>query len=250
MKESKTYNSWTIVSDTCFLKQMDKSTFHHHGTGIPKSIQSYWDIDNMEQSSKKAIQIRYNDQILKAYIYCDPKQRTRLHWYSDLRNIIHEKYYELSILYKEQSQVDQSPIMQFKKIRDNYYELDLVDLHIEDSVDGVNEQTTPYEKDISEGKVFYTYSKKFERNPKIRKQAIDYHGVICHACGFEFEKKYGELGKGYIEIHHNKPLYKNGSEVNVDIENDLTPVCSNCHRMLHRQRHQVLSVESLKEVIV
>lgn len=44
-----------------------------------------------------------------------------------------------------------------------------------------------------------------------------------------FEKKYGELGKDYIEIHHIKPISEIDSEYVVDPEKDLIPVCSNYH---------------------
>ena len=52
-------------------------------------------------------------------------------------------------------------------------------------------------------------------------------------CGFDFEEKYGELGKGYIEVHHIKPLSEIDEEVVVNPETDLICVCSNCHRKIH-----------------
>ena len=52
-------------------------------------------------------------------------------------------------------------------------------------------------------------------------------------CGFDFEQKYGELGKGYIEVHNIKPLATLEQEVFVNLETDLICVCANCHRMLH-----------------
>ena len=30
--------------------------------------------------------------------------------------------------------------------------------------------------------------------------------LVCEACGFDFVKKYGERGEGFIECHHTKPL--------------------------------------------
>ncbi len=38
----------------------------------------------------------------------------------------------------------------------------------------------------------------FERNPKLRTDAISLHGTSCKACGFNFEAIYGEHGKNYI----------------------------------------------------
>ena len=37
-------------------------------------------------------------------------------------------------------------------------------------------------------------------------QAHLIHGDSCKVCGFNFGAVYGEYGKGYIHIHHNKPI--------------------------------------------
>ncbi|MHB1707097.1 MAG: HNH endonuclease [Acidithiobacillus sp.] len=58
----------------------------------------------------------------------------------------------------------------------------------------------------------------------------------CACCGFDFFATYGEVGKGFIEAHHTKPvstLHENGEETKIE---DIALVCSNCHRMLHRKR--------------
>lgn len=56
----------------------------------------------------------------------------------------------------------------------------------------------------------------------------------CKVCGFSFEKQYGILGRRFIEAHHRKPISSLKEETVVSIE-DLEPVCSNCHRMLHKE---------------
>lgn len=55
----------------------------------------------------------------------------------------------------------------------------------------------------------------------------------CQACKFDFEKKYGELGSGFIEAHHIKPIHlmKEGEKVR---KKDMIGLCSNCHRMIHK----------------
>jgi len=55
----------------------------------------------------------------------------------------------------------------------------------------------------------------------------------CKICGLNFEKLYGEIGANFIEAHHTKPLALINEGELVSIK-DLIPVCSNCHRMLHR----------------
>lgn len=55
----------------------------------------------------------------------------------------------------------------------------------------------------------------------------------CCICEFNFENNYGPIGREFIEVHHTKPVasLKENEIVSID---DLIAVCSNCHRMLHR----------------
>ena len=68
-------------------------------------------------------------------------------------------------------------------------------------------------------------------------------------CGFDFGQKYGELGKGYIEVHHIKSLATLEQEVVINPETDLICVCENCHRMLHRFKNYIVTVEELKYIV-
>ena len=103
--------------------------------------------------------------------------------------------------------------------------------------------------DATEGKRILYYLARYERNPKYREQAIKIHGLTCQVCGFNFERQYGSLGYGYIEVHHKKPLYSLDEEVVPDPVKDMICVCSNCHRMLHRNRWNVISPEELIEIL-
>lgn len=79
---------------------------------------------------------------------------------------------------------------------------------------------------------------------------IEHHKCRCGVCGFDFEKEYGKLGRGFIHVHHVTPIHKIGKEYKIDYKNDLIPVCPNCHAMLHRKVDgKELTVEELKEVI-
>ena len=88
-----------------------------------------------------------------------------------------------------------------------------------------------------------------ERNLRARKQCIQSKGIKCTVCGFDFEKIYGELGKGFIHIHHASPISSKSGPYNINIENDLFPVCPNCHAMLHRRKGSTLSIEDLKQIL-
>lgn len=97
-----------------------------------------------------------------------------------------------------------------------------------------------------EGKKVLYHINKYERNSENRVKAIEIHGLNCCACGFNFEEVYGERGEGFIEIHHIKPLSTLEEAVVIDPETDLVPLCANCHRMVHRRKDKVLTIEELK----
>jgi predicted HNH restriction endonuclease len=88
----------------------------------------------------------------------------------------------------------------------------------------------------------------YERSTEAREQCIEYWKAICAVCDFDFEESYGELGKGFIHVHHLKPISQIGDTYQVDPINDLRPVCPNCHAMLHRQK-ETLTIEELKTIM-
>lgn len=98
-----------------------------------------------------------------------------------------------------------------------------------------------------EGRKIHIYTTRYERDSKLRKKAIEFHGTKCAICDFSFEEKYGKLGEGFIEVHHKKPISLGEREV--DYKKDLVCVCSNCHRMLHKQTDKVFDVDELKTII-
>mgnify|MGYP001312260415 CR=1 FL=1 len=100
-----------------------------------------------------------------------------------------------------------------------------------------------------EGNPKLSYITTYERNPKLRKEAIRIHGCICAACGFDFNKTYGELGKGYIHIHHKVPVSELEEPKEINPKTDLIPLCANCHSMIHRRKNNTLNVEELQEIL-
>lgn len=85
------------------------------------------------------------------------------------------------------------------------------------------------------------------RDVNLRYEAFREHGYNCAVCGFNFENKYGEWGKGFAEVHHLIPFNQNekmGRSTNP--KSDLVVLCSNCHSMIHRQKGITLTVAELK----
>lgn len=102
-----------------------------------------------------------------------------------------------------------------------------------------------------EGKKIQFYTTRYERSSKNREECLKENGYEyeCLACGFNFKEKYGELGKNFIEVHHVNPLSSLEEEIKIDPKMDLVPLCSNCHRMIHRKRNHILYVDELKKII-
>lgn len=112
-------------------------------------------------------------------------------------------------------------------------------------------QELPGDKSYPEGYMTKRYVNAYERNPQARKECIDYYGWQCQICGFDFETVYGPKGNGIIEVHHIVPMSKIKKGYQVNPVNDLIPVCSNCHAMLHSKAgNEVFSPEEVKEMIV
>jgi 5-methylcytosine-specific restriction protein A len=82
-----------------------------------------------------------------------------------------------------------------------------------------------------------------------RRSCIDHYGCVCFICKFDFYSTYGEIGKGYIHVHHKVPLAMIRENYQVDPIKDLVPVCPNCHAMLHAKQEELIDVEKLKEII-
>lgn len=89
---------------------------------------------------------------------------------------------------------------------------------------------------------------KYERNPQARLACINYHGCSCKACGINFGNVYGEIGEGFIHVHHLTPISQQVGEYQIDPINDLVPLCPNCHSMVHRSTPP-LTIDQLKKIL-
>jgi 5-methylcytosine-specific restriction protein A len=96
-----------------------------------------------------------------------------------------------------------------------------------------------FDDEAYEGRILLARHLRRERNPKLRRRKIESvraagRPIACEVCEFDFERAYGKLGRGFIEVHHKLPLHVSG-EIRTRLS-DLALLCSNCHRMIHRGR--------------
>ena len=88
----------------------------------------------------------------------------------------------------------------------------------------------------------------FERSGAARRDCIEHYGARCQACGLAFEDMYGEIGAGFIHVHHLVPVGALEGEYEIDPIKDLRPVCPNCHAMIHKT-DPPLGIDELKALI-
>lgn len=102
----------------------------------------------------------------------------------------------------------------------------------------------------TEGAKKTRYVTTYERSGRARADCLKHYGARCCVCKLDFSKRYGDIGAGFMHVHHLKPVAGGeGKAVKVDPIQDLRPVCPNCHAMLHRQRPP-LSIQQLLSVYV
>jgi hypothetical protein len=111
--------------------------------------------------------------------------------------------------------------------------------------------------EIREGATAFAEQKTHTRSAKLRDAAFKKYSkdgtIACLACGFDFGEFYGPLGKAFMEIHHIKPIFSYGeaglTQTIKEALDNVVPLCSNCHRMIHRKRGQMLSLDQLRQII-
>lgn len=238
---SNKYYSWEILTDNVAIKLTDKSVFEYHGTGIPIETRWFWNVEKLAQGETHFLQLYYRSFTYAARIQMEDsfRLRTRMWWPSKLTEDV--------------DSISDCPYMRFERVGKDQYQVDFISRAVLEADNNMEQQKIyeVWEPNTlhKEGRMVAYYSTIYERKPANRESAIKIHGTRCKACGMSFQEKYGKLGEGFIEIHHIKPLYSLQEEVVINPETDLIPVCSNCHRMIHRRSGYVYSIEELKNIL-
>lgn len=144
----------------------------------------------------------------------------------------------------------QQRLWNIEKYKDDILEL-ISEVEHEELLNQVTNDLISYdsEKSSKEGKSSKRLVNIYERKPKLRTNAISKHGTTCMACGFNYKKIYGEHGENYIEVHHIVPLSLIKENVLINPETDMVVLCSNCHRMIHRNQNNPLKLDELIQLI-
>ena len=245
MGERGNFYSWEIIDDITAIKNCDKSFFEHNSSGVPTEIRWFFDFKDIQNGEQRPLILIYKGDEYKAHLESSKLSRTRIRWKADLK-----KEFDVALKdYRIKSEKENGyPSLEFKKTNSNSYEVKFIELDLLND-ESINLLETIEIENRVEGNRKKIYTTKYERNSKNREDAIKIHGTRCMVCDFDFEEAYGELGKDFIEVHHTKPLYSLEEEMEINPEEDLVCLCSNCHRMIHRKRDKVLTVEELKGIM-
>ena len=155
--------------------------------------------------------------------------------------------------------VPQKELTVFEKlILTPFFSLRLTDLieiavDFDEVVDGLDVDllSTLGNKEYVEGLRTLVHYQRIERgrNQKLVTDAKNHFKSIhkklfCEVCDFDFEAKFGDRGRNFIEAHHRIPFanLKPGARLKIG---DLAMVCANCHRMLTRSPR--ISIENLRK---
>ncbi|WP_312443671.1 HNH endonuclease [Lacrimispora sp.] len=229
----KTIYSWEILDENTMVKYVDLTFVKYCSTGIPKQIRGNWGIEDFKDGDRKRIAFHIKDNLYSAIIQMR-KQKTELLWKTDF----------LVALDISKNFSDENTSIIFEREDIDVY--NVRKKHDEVSLDIEGDIVSCYLEGAK--KVYYTT--KYERKKECRDAAIKIHGIKCSICGFDFEAVYGRIGKGFIEIHHKRPLYSLEEEVEINPQTDLITVCSNCHKMLHRNKKNMMDLEKLREIVL
>ncbi|WP_155846122.1 HNH endonuclease [Celeribacter ethanolicus] len=106
----------------------------------------------------------------------------------------------------------------------------------------------------ADGAVSQITTNRYERKPANRRACIAHHltddnRILCEVCKIDFQERYGEIGRGYIHIHHVHPLGNKQSPKDFDPTVHLKPLCPNCHAMIHRLTDVENGIETLRSII-
>ena len=115
--------------------------------------------------------------------------------------------------------------------------------------DKLSNKTASLQKKYKDGAVRQITLEMRYRNRSFRESVIEKKGCNCEVCGFNFKDKYGDIGTGYIEVHHLKPLSKTNKAGTIFSVKDVAVVCPNCHRMLHRHGVEPIKLAELRRKI-
>ena len=89
---------------------------------------------------------------------------------------------------------------------------------------------------------------RYERDASARAACLNHFGSLCQICRVNLSTVYGPIAAGLVHVHHLRPLSQVAGEYEVQPDQDLIPVCPNCHAIVHRH-DPPLTPDEVREMI-
>jgi len=221
--------------DRVFLIRLGKEPRGIMGSGYAKSsyyIAPHW--DGIEGKTTNYIDIEFD-------ILINPEENAlfdKESLESIDKNNLQQWFPQQSGISVKQELIDPLEANWFNFIRENKY--------IKNSFIS-NDVVKDIVKTFREGKAKDIMQTRYERNPEARKRCLLHYGYSCKVCDYNFEDYFGEVGKGFIHVHHINQISEIGKEYEIDPIKDLIPVCPNCHAMIHSKR-PAFTIDEIKKI--
>jgi len=238
----KSFNSFEVVDEQIIIKRIDKSLLTYGEIRIPNYLRDFFHFHEMEKHDRWDITIHYNKTEFYGVLYLDDYKRLRgkLRWGKDLTrelsNVTAKYVFES---YGYEIREESTPLLRLEKIDRKTFNADII------FPEDVERDAREYM--LHADKFIYGVKARFENDPDIRMKVLKRKGMSCAICGFNYENYYGDVARGYIQIHH---IIRDEDHMEeYDIEKDFIPICENCHGILHRNKENNISVSELKQII-
>lgn len=234
----KVISSFELIGERTIVKRIDQSLLKYGEIRIPNYLRDYFHFHEMEKHDRWDIHIRYSQRGYDGVLYLDDYKRLRgkLRWGKDLTRALSNSI--SSYVYEESLEVE-APLIRLEKIHRTAFHLDII------FPDEVRRDAAEYREHGD--RFIYGVRSRYELDPEIRIQVLKIHGTSCAVCGLHYEDLYGDLGRGYIQVHHTGSV--EAQPESLDFERDFIPICENCHGIIHRSREHMVELSELRQIV-
>ena len=125
--------SWDVLSRRVAKKQLDRSAFLHHGTGVPAAITWFFEVSESGPRFPD-VSLVFNGRTFDARIPVDNKGRYRLFWKNDFTRALGQAFPDHLSAYQQKLSPNRDAWMQFAKVSAARYEVTFSTEQGDDSV--------------------------------------------------------------------------------------------------------------------
>lgn len=237
------FDSWQIFNDQLAAKETDKSWFEYNGSGIPKDVKWFFEVEDLDMNERWDISLEYKGKGYSAYLKREAALgRTRMFWESSL-GLEFRAYFDT---------LDKYPIMTFVRKGKASYKIEFLEGAKKKLIDPLDDTHSQEEQEAQaesmdadsleaaakkrSGKVpvkKQVTTTQVSRDPYIAEYAKQRANGVCQLCG-ENAPFLDAKGRPYLESHHIIWLAEGGA----DSIGNTVALCPNCHRKMHIVKDQ------------